>query len=146
MTFGRVALLVGVAVLVLVANVAASILYMVVYSYVIDPGHDPQYYNDHIQAAAPYCSIVAGIPLMFGAGFWVAGWWRRALGVRAAWIVWLAYVLIDLAVLLVAGMSMAVALLFGVSFGTKLAAAHFGARLRLARPAEPAAAATSAQL
>ena len=141
MTVGRVALLVGVAVLVLLANVAASILYMVVYSYVIDPGHDPQYYNDHIQVAGPYCSMVAGIPLMFLAGWWVAGWWRRALGVRAAWIVWLAYTVIDLTILLVAGMSFGVGLLFVVSFATKLAAVHVGASLRIARPAEPDAAA-----
>ena len=141
MTVGRVALLVGVAVLVLVANVAASILYMVVYGYIIDPGHDPQYYNDHIQVAGPYCSIVAGIPLMFLAGWWVAGWWRRALGVRAAWIVWLAYAVIDLAILLAAGMSLSDALVVGVSLATKLAAAYFGARLRIARPAEPDAAA-----
>jgi hypothetical protein len=88
---------------------------------------DPQYYNDHIQVAGPYCSIVAGIPLMFLAGWWVAGWWRQALGVRAAWIVWLAYALIDLAILLAAGMSVGVGLLFVVSFATKLAAVHFGA-------------------
>ena len=56
MNVGRVALLVGVAVLVLVANVAASILYMVVYGHIIDPGHDPQYYNDHIQVAGPYAA------------------------------------------------------------------------------------------
>lgn len=135
MTAGRIVLLVGVAVLVLVANVAASILYMVVYSYVIDPGHDPQYYNDHIQVAGPYCSIVAGIPLMFLAGWWVTGWWRRSLGVRAAWIVWLAYTMIDLAVLIAVGMSISVGLFFVVSFATKLAAVHFGARLRIARPA-----------
>jgi hypothetical protein len=141
MTVARVALLVGVAVLVLVANVVASILYMVVYSYVIDPGHDPQYYNDHIQVAGPYCSIVAGIPLMFLAGWWVAGWWQRAHGVRPAWIVWLAYTVIDLAILLAVGMSLRVGLLFVVSFATKLAAAYFGARCRIARPAEPDAAA-----
>jgi hypothetical protein len=141
MNVARVALLVGVAVLVLVANVVASILYMVVYSYVIDPGHDPQYYNDHIQVAGPYCSIVAGIPLMFLAGWWVAGWWQRAHGVRPAWIVWLAYTMIDLAILLAVGMSFRVGLLFVVSFATKLAAAYFGARRRIAGPAEPDAAA-----
>ena len=140
MTLGRIALLVGVAVLVLVANVAASILYMVVYSYLIDPGHPPQYYNDHIQVAGPYCSIVAGIPLMFLAGWWVAGFWRRALGVRPAWIVWLAYTVIDLAILLAVGMSVRVALLFVVSFATKLAAAHFGAKRRIALPVAPGAA------
>lgn len=141
MTISRVALLVGVALLVLVANVAASVLYMVVYSYVLDPGHDPQYYNDHIQVAGPYCSIVAGIPLMFLAGWWVAGWWRRALGVRGAWIVWLAYTAIDLTILVAAGMSMRIGLLFVVSFATKLAAVQFGARRRIERPAEPEAAA-----
>ena len=139
MTFGRVVLLVGVAMLVLVANVAASIGYMVVYGHVINPGHEAKYYNDHIQVAGPYCSIVAGIPLMFAAGWWVTGWWRRALGMRPAWVVWVAYTVIDLLVLLAAGLSLGVGVLFVVSFATKLAAALFGAKLRLARPAEPAA-------
>ena len=76
MTLGRVAWLVGVALLVLVVNVAASIVYMVLYSYVIDPGHEEQYYKDHIEVAAPYCSVVAGIPLMFLAGWWVGGCWE----------------------------------------------------------------------
>jgi len=137
MTLGRVALLVGVAVLVLVANVAASIGYMVLYGHVIDPGHDAKYYNDHIQIAGPYCSIVAGIPLMFATGWWVTGWWRRGLGMRPAWVVWVAYSVIDLLILLTAGMSLAVAVLFVVSFATKLVAALFGAKLRLARSAEP---------
>jgi len=140
MTFGRVALLVGVAVLVLVANVAASIGYMVVYGHVIDPGHEAKYYNDHIQVAGPYCSIVAGIPLMFAAGWWVTGWWRQVLGIRPAWVVWVAYTVIDLLILLAAGLSLGVGVLFVVSFATKLVAALLGAKLRLARPAEPGAA------
>ncbi|MBM4188482.1 MAG: hypothetical protein FJ206_14360 [Gemmatimonadetes bacterium] len=141
MTLGRVALLVGVGVLVLVANVAVSVGYMVVYGHLIDPGHDAKYYDDHIQVAGPYCSIVAGIPLMFAAGWWVAGWWRRALGLRPAWVVWVAYTVIDLLILLAAGMSLRVMVLFVVSFATKLAAALFGARRRLIGHAEPGAAA-----
>ena len=39
MTFSRLAWLVGVAILVMVVNVAVSILYMVVYSHLIDRGH-----------------------------------------------------------------------------------------------------------
>ena len=77
MTLGRwshLALLVGVSLIVMVANVAISVLYMVVYSYWIDPGHDNKYYQEHIQIAAPYCSIIAGIPLMFAAGWVVSGW------------------------------------------------------------------------
>jgi len=140
MTVGRTAWLVGVALLVLVANVAVSVLYMVVYGHVIDPGHEPQYYHDHIQMAAPYCSIVAGIPLMLLAGGWVTGWWGRTLGVKAALFVWLAYALIDLAILLAAGMSLSAGLVVGVSLATKLAAAYCGAWLRLRQRAEPSAA------
>src|SRR5687767_12826610 len=97
MTIGRVAVLVGIALLVMVVNVAISVLYMVVYGYVIDPGHEDAYYQEHIKVAAPYCSIIAGIPLMFLAGWWVSGFWNVGLGVRSAIIVGLAYAAIDLA-------------------------------------------------
>jgi hypothetical protein len=125
--------LVGVALLVLIANVAASFIYMVVYSYVIDRGHDEQYYRDHIKVAAPYCSIVAGIPLMFLAGWWAGGWWEGSFAVRAALTVWLAYVLIDITVVVAAGLSTKVAILFAVSFLTKLVAVYWGALTRIAR-------------
>ncbi len=127
MTLGRVARLAAVALLVLAVNVGVSILYMVVYSYLIDPGYEAQYYRDHMQVAAPYCSIVAGMPLMYLAGWWVGGWWERAFAVRAALLVWLAYVVIDMGVLLAAGMTPRIAVLFGVSFLTKLGAAYLGA-------------------
>ena len=80
MTLGRVAVLVGIALGVMVVNVAISILYMVVYGHLIDPGHEKAYYQEHVKIAAPYCSIVAGIPLMFLAG-WLGG---RFLG-RGTW-------------------------------------------------------------
>ncbi|MGH9948648.1 MAG: hypothetical protein ACRD6X_15835 [Pyrinomonadaceae bacterium] len=127
MTFVRLAWLVGVAVLVLVLNVAASILYMTVYGHLIDPGHEKQYYDDHIQIAAPYCSIVAGIPLMFLAGWLAGGWWEADFAIKAALTIWLVYVLIDIAVLLAAGMTGWIVVLFAASFATKLAAVYVGA-------------------
>ena len=127
MTLGRLAWLVGVCVLVLVVNVVISILYMVVYSYLIDPGHNEQYYQNHVQVAAPYCSIVAGMPLMFLAGWWVGGWWEGQFAIKAALVVWLAYVLIDIAVLLAAGLTPKIAVLFAVSLLTKLVAVYLGA-------------------
>ena len=136
MTIGRALPLIGVAILVLVANVAASVLYMVVYGHIIDPGPEAKYYQDHIQIAGPYCSIVAGIPIMFLAGWWVAGWWRRALGVRGAFLVWLAYTIIDLSILLIAGLSLGVGVLFVISFATKLVAVYWGAATRLRKHAE----------
>jgi hypothetical protein len=137
MTLGRVLALIGIALLVLITNVAASVLYMVVYGHVIDPGHNPKYYQDHIQVAGPYCSIVAGIPIMFLAGWWVAGWWRRTLDYRGAILVWLAYTIIDLSILLIAGLSLGVGIFFVASFATKLVAIYWGAKVRLRNHAEP---------
>ncbi len=123
----RIAWLVGIAVSVMIANIAVSVLYMVVYSYLIDPGHEKQFYDAHIQVAAPYCSIVAGIPLMFLAGWWVGGWWQGEFAVKSALVIWLAYAVIDFAILLAAGMTSRVAVLVAVSCVTKLAAIYFGA-------------------
>jgi hypothetical protein len=134
MTLNRLAWLVGVALLVLVVNVAVSILYMVVYGHLIDPGHEEQYYHDHIKVAAPYCSIVAGIPLMFLAGWWVGGWWESEFAVKAALVVWLAYALIDIGVLLAAGLTARIAVLVTVSLLTKLAAVYMGAVIAGRRP------------
>src|SRR6476659_8149709 len=114
MTLGRVAVLVGIALSVMVVNVAISVLYMVVYGHVIDPGHENAYYQEHIQMAAPYCSIVAGIPLMFLTGWWVSGFWDVGHGVRSAIIVWLAYAVIDLAILAASGMTARIGVLVAV--------------------------------
>ena len=131
----RLAWLVGIAVLVMVANILVSVLYMVVYSYLIDPGHEKQYYDAHIQIAAPYCSIVAGIPLMFLAGYWISGWWEGKFAVQAALVVWFAYALIDFAALMAAGVTSRAALLVVVSLVTKLAAIYVGAVIGVRRTA-----------
>jgi hypothetical protein len=128
MTLSRLAWLAGVAILVLVVNVLVSVLYMVVYGHVIDPGHEEQYYREHIKVAAPYCSIVAGIPLMFLAGWWVGGWWENEVAVQAAVILWAAYLVVDFAILLSAGLTPRIVALFAVSFLTKLAAVYAGTR------------------
>ncbi len=138
MTLVRLASLVGVGLLVLVVNIAMSVLYMVVYGHLINPGHPKEFYDEHIKVAAPYCSIVAGVPLMFLAGLWVAGWMGTGgtggaggpLGVKAALVVWLSYAIIDLGLMLAAGwggMTPKICVLVGVSVLTKLAAVYAGA-------------------
>jgi len=119
MTLGRVASLAGLALGVMAVNVAISILYMVVYGYAIDPGHEKAYYEAHVQIAAPYCSIVAGIPLMFLVGWWVGMW--------PAILVWLVYAFVDVAVLAVSGPTLRIGALVAVSLITKLASAYLGA-------------------
>ena len=136
MTLVRFVSLVGVGLLVMLANVAMSIVYMVVYGHLINPGHPKEFYDEHVKIAAPYCSIITGIPLMFLAGIWVAGWAGAGggglLGVKAAIIVWLTYAIIDLGILLaMGGMNPKISMLLVGSLVTKLAAAYAGARFRL---------------
>src|SRR5262245_42966701 len=126
MTLVRVATLVGCALGVMAANVAITILYMVVYSHVIDVGHEKAYYEAHVQNAAPYCSIVAGIPLMFLVGVWVGGW-DVTLAVQSALIIWLTYAVIDLAILALSGLTPRIGVLAAISLLTKLTAVYCGA-------------------
>ena len=126
-SISRLAWLVGVAILVMVANIAISILYMVVYGHLIDPGHEKEYYDAHVQIAAPYCSIIAGIPLMFLAGYWISGWWEGKFALESALVVWFVYVLIDVAALMAAGFTSRMAVLVAISLITKLAAIYVGA-------------------
>lgn len=127
MTIARMAALVGCALGVMAANVAITVLYMVVYSYVIDPGHEKGYYDAHVQIAAPYCSIVAGIPLMFFVGMWVGGFWDVKLAVQSALIIWATYAVIDLVILMASGLTLRMGVLVAISLLTKLAAAFGGA-------------------
>ena len=119
MTIGRVAALAGLALGVMAVNVAISILYMFVYGYVINPGHEKAYYDAHVQIAAPYCAIIAGIPLMF-----LVGWW---VGLRPAMVVLLVYALVDVAVLAAWGPTLRAGALVAVAWLTKLASAYAGA-------------------
>jgi hypothetical protein len=119
MTLGRVAALAGLALGVMAVNVAVSILYMVVYSYAIDPGHEKAYYDAHVKIAAPYCAIVAGIPLMF-----LVGWW---VGMRPALLVWLVYTLVSLATLAASGPTLRSGAFVAVSVLSQLVSAWLGA-------------------
>lgn len=114
---------------VMIVNILISILYIVVYSYLIDPGHDEAYYQAYAQVAAPYSSIVAGIPLMFLAGRWIGTKFPIGNSVKAALLMWLAYFVLDLAIIVAAGAFAQIAVLFTISFSTKLAAAYFGGSL-----------------
>lgn len=130
MTIGRLAWIIGAAILVLVINVAVSILYIACYSYLINPGHDQNYYQEYAQIAAPYSSIIAGMPLMFLICWRVGSWWEAGFAVKAALFVWLVYAVIDVLVLVAAGMSggmpTRLIVLTAISLTTKLGAAYFG--------------------
>jgi len=114
------------AIAVLVINVGIHILYMVAYSYVINPGQDVPHYQAHARMSAPYSSIVVGMPLMFLVCRWVGGRFAARFRLTAALLIWLVYLLIDVTVLVFAGEIFRLALLFIISFVTKFAAAYLG--------------------
>ena len=119
MTIGRVAALGGLALGVMAVNVAIAFLYIFVYRYLISPGHEKAYYDAYVQIAAPYCSIVAGIPL-----FLLVGWW---LGMWPALVVWLVYAVVDVAAYAATGPTLRMGAFVAVSMLTKLVSAYVGA-------------------
>jgi hypothetical protein len=121
------------AITVMILNVGIHVLFMVVYSYVLNPGHTAEYYQSVAQATAPYSSIVAGLPLMFFAGRWIGKRFRHDRSVIAALFVWLTYCLIDLSIIVASSALAALLPIFIVSFSTKLLAAYLGGRA--AKPA-----------
>jgi len=125
-TKNRWLLIVPAAVAVLIVNVGIHILYMVIYSYLLNPGQDAAHYQAHAELSAPYSSIVVGMPLMFLVCRWVGGKFAAQLSITAALFVWLVYFLIDITVLVFAGEIFRLLLLFIISFVTKLAAAYLG--------------------
>ena len=115
------------ALITMIANVGIFFLYMVAYSYLINPGQNDAHYQAHAQFSGPYSSIVVGFPLMFLVCRWIGKKFAAESTVTAALLVWLAYFLIDLTVVLFAGaLDGRVALLVVISFATKFAAAYLG--------------------
>ncbi|HMT08453.1 MAG TPA: hypothetical protein PKA82_10650, partial [Pyrinomonadaceae bacterium] len=113
-----------------IVNIFLFFLFMVLYGHVINPGHDDAFYQDAASRFGPYASIIGGIPVFFTAG-WLL---RRFLSERAlkvAIATWVIYVAVDFAIIVAVAADQIVAFLplLATSFGTKLAAIYFGARM-----------------
>ncbi len=126
MNIKRLALIIGAAIFILVVNVGLSVVYMFFYGYVINPGQEEQFYQDHVKIAAPYCSIFFGIPLFYLVCRWIGGRWEKDFAIKAAISVWIVYALIDLSVVVASGITLSVAGLIAVSLITKLISAYLG--------------------
>ena len=57
--------LLGWAILIHIILIVLSILEVVAYSTIINPGHEQSFYEQHAQTTAPYISIIFGIILFF---------------------------------------------------------------------------------
>ena len=117
----------AVAVAAMVVNVACAFLWVAIYSMLIAPGQDEKAYKAYAERVAPLSSVIAGIPILFAAGWLLARWhgggWQ--VGICAA----IAYIVIDTLILAAARALGAFPRIVALSFVTKLAAAALGGAL-----------------
>jgi hypothetical protein len=119
----------GVALLLMVLNVAVSFAVMAVYGYLIDPGHEPSYYESAAQRIAPWSSVFAGALLFFAAA-WLFGIRKPARPAHVFALTFtLIYTLIDLSIIVAAGAFASLGLVVAMSVAAKFAGAFLGARL-----------------
>lgn len=123
----------GSALVVMVLNVAVHVAYMVLYGYVLSPGHPESHYTEHAQFSAPYSSMIVGFFLMFLAGRFVGNRAAENRVIRSAVGVAVTYTVIDVAILAAAGVGGEMALLAGISAVFKFAGAFLGGRSALKR-------------
>ncbi len=119
----------GVALLLMVLNVAVSFGVMAVYSDLIDPGHAMDYYQDAAQRIAPWSSVVAGAILFFVAA-WFFGVRRPQRSALAFALTFAAlYTVIDLSIIAAVGALMLINYVVAISVSAKFAGAFLGASL-----------------
>lgn len=88
----------GAAILLHLILIALAIAWVAFYSYVVEPGHDPAFYEAHAAVSSPIVSVAAGGPVFY----LVASRLARRFGTgRPAWIAAAFYLAADL--LLIAG-------------------------------------------
>jgi hypothetical protein len=111
-----------------ILNVLCFFLFMVIYSYAIDPGHEEVYYSEAASRFGPTSSIICGIPLMYLAGRWIGKRVGPALAIIAGVLVWTVYAVLDFSIVAGSGVLISVLPLFVISFASKFAAVYLGAR------------------
>jgi hypothetical protein len=121
----------GLGALAMALTVLVAFAWVFIYSVAIAPGHDGAFYQAYAQRVAPICAILAGVPILFGAGRLAARGPRRDL---AALLPAAAYIVLDL-VLVAAGGLWPSAWSLALSYLTKLAAAWAGGRTATRRGA-----------
>jgi hypothetical protein len=112
-------------------NVACAFLWVAIYSHLIAPGQSEAAYEAYAMRATPWSAIIAGIPILFGAGWLLARWhgggWRTGIGVA------IAYAAMDFLILLAFNALLVMPGIVLLSDATKLAAAALGGRIAARR-------------
>lgn len=118
--------LIGLAVLTMITLVMLSFIEVAVYSYLINPGQDESVYEAHANASAPYISAIFGFVIFF----LVVRYWKKKQYPnlsRLALLFPLIYVLVDVILLTVAGVSWAdFILIFAIANTAKALGSYLG--------------------
>lgn len=119
----------GVALLLMVLNVAASFGVVAAYAYLIEPGHEAAYYEAAAQSIAPWSSVFVGALLFFVAA-WFFGARKPARPALAFALTFAAiYTAIDFAIIAAVGGLEYLGLVVWISVSAKFAASAAGALL-----------------
>ena len=117
----------AIAVAAMALNIACAFLWVAIYAHVIAPGQGEAAYQAYALRAVPWSAVIAGIPILFGAGWLLARWhgggWRTGLWAGVF------YLVVDMAILLAAGIVASMLWIVAISYVTKLAAASLGGRM-----------------
>ena len=113
---------IGLGVVALLLNAAIALLWVLFYSAALAPGHDGAFYQAYAQRVAPISGLIAGLPLLFAAG-WLAARGERPL--QAALVPAAAYAVLDLLLMALGGTWLAPLTLL-ISYATKAGAAVAG--------------------
>ncbi len=111
-----------------VALIGAAFGWVAIYSYLIEPGRDRAAYEAYAQVASPIVSIVAGVPVFWGAGRILRGRLQRDAS-RTALLLGGVYLAVDgLMVLTMAGGQRYILAVAAVGYLTKIGALYLGVR------------------
>lgn len=119
--------IISAALLVFILNMAGHFLYMVIYSYAINPGQEFVAYQQHALASGPYVSFIIGFPAMLLVCRWVSKRAPETHVLVAALLVASVYVVVDLSILLYLKEYSSILLLFAISYIPYFVAAYVGA-------------------
>ncbi len=117
---------IGLALLALALGVVLVIIWVTIYSEMIDPGRDDAFYQAYAMRIAPVIGIASGIPLLFTGG-WLAARKPGSLpGWQAGAAVGVAYAIIDLPLIAALAGGAIPWGFVALSYSTKIAAAAAG--------------------
>jgi hypothetical protein len=105
-------------------NIACAFLWVAVYAHLIAPGQGEAAYQAYAMRAVPWAAVIAGVPILLGAGWllarWLGGGWRSGL------LAGVLYIAIDLAIVVAVGGLGTMPGIVALSYATKLAASMIG--------------------